>query len=159
MKRLLILSIISLSSYIASAADTLYVQSKSAKIMNSPSFKAETTGTLKRGDQLEVIEKGKGWYQVKTGDMTGWINQLNVSRNEPMERVSIITEATENLEDKSRRRASAVTSAAAARGLSEKDRKRRSDQEKADYNTLNRLENFTDKISDEEVEEFNKTGN
>lgn len=159
MKRVLIAIFLLISSTYAFAADTLYVQSKSAKIMNSPSFKAETTGTLKRGDQLEVIEKGKGWYQVKSGETTGWVNQLNVSKNEPMERISIITQSTDNLEDKSRRRSSAVTSAAAARGLSEKDRKRRSDTEKADYNTLNRLENFTDKISDEEIQQFNESGN
>lgn len=140
---------------IAIGAQNIYVQSKSAKIMSDPSFKSDVAAKAKRGDALTVTETGKGWYKVEYGSVTGWVNKLNVSRTPPMNKVSVIDKAGENIELKARRRSSAVTSAAAARGLSEKERERKSSEDDADFTNLKKLENLTRQIPEEDVEKFN----
>jgi uncharacterized protein YgiM (DUF1202 family) len=123
--------------------------------MIDPSFKSDIAGEAKRGDILAVTETGKGWYKVEFGSITGWVNKLNVSKTPPMNKVSVIDKAGESIELKARRRSSAVTSAAAARGLSEKERKRKSSEENADFTGLRKLENLTRQIPEEDVEKFN----
>jgi len=156
MKRLLFSLVFSvLIIPIAFASQNIYVQSKSAKIMSDPSFKSEIVGKAKRGDALSVTETGKGWFKVESGSIAGWVNKLNVSKTPPMNKVSVIDKAGENIELKARRRSSAVTSAAAARGLSEKDRERKSSEGEPDFSSLRKLENATRQIPEEDVEKFN----
>jgi hypothetical protein len=82
---------------------------------------------------------------------------VNVSKNEPKARVSPVKDADKTISKESRRRASALTSAISARGLSEKDRKRASSKDDPDYQSLEKLEEETKSIPDERVEKFNKT--
>jgi len=159
MKRsiVILLASVMLSSF-AYAADTLYVQSKKAKLMESPGFSSGVTTVLKRGDKLGVIEKSGAWYRVSARSGKGWINRLVVAEHPPMEKVAVLSDDAERLEKMARRRASAITSAAASRGLSEADRKRLSDKIGADYASLKKLETLSRRITEEEVEAFMKEG-
>jgi len=143
-----------LLSSAAYAEDNLYVQSKKAKLRLKPDFSSKVSGEVKRGDKLTVLEARKGWHKVLHGKSEGWINGLVVSDNPPMQRVVVITGGEEELEKKSRRRASSITSAAAARGLSGADRKRLSDKNRADFQTLDELEVSSREISPDDVDNF-----
>ena len=152
--RLLSIAVFFLLSSSGHAAETLYVQSKKASLRMEPNFSAKVSGTVKRGDQLTLLETDKGWHKVSHGKTEGWINSLVVSENPPMKKVIVITGGEEELEKKSRRRASSITSAAAARGLSNADRKRLSDKTRADFQTLGELEKNSKEITPGEVEDF-----
>jgi uncharacterized protein YgiM (DUF1202 family) len=54
--------------------DTMYINVNSANIKASTGFFASTTGTVRYGDQIQVLElKGK-WIRIRTsGNITGWI--------------------------------------------------------------------------------------
>jgi len=155
MKRL-ILTVIAVGIFTGSvyAVDNLYVQSKKARIMSEPNFASGLEGWVKRGNKLDVLETGNGWYKISSGKLNGWINRLCVSEHPVMQKVKIITDEALELEDASRKRASAITSAAAARGLSDADRKRLSDMGRADYRSLGDLETLTGGITEKDVDEF-----
>lgn len=159
MKKLLVIGIFALFfANTAAEAENLYVQSKSAKIMTSPAFDSDVAGRVKRGEKLTITETADGWYRVNTGSITGWVNRLNVAREKPIDRVSPVTESDKTISEEARRRSSALTSAIAARGLSEKDRERASSKGDPDYKALEKLKNETKSISGEKVEKFGKTG-
>ncbi|GMT43180.1 MAG: hypothetical protein IEMM0002_1591 [bacterium] len=160
MKRLFLIAIALgfFSGTLYAAADNLYVQSKKAKVMSEPKFSSKLAGWVKRGDRLSLIEKGKGWYKVSFGELDGWVNRLCVSDNPPIKKVRVITEDSETRGDSARKRASAITSAAAARGLSDADRKRLSDMGRADYKSLGKLEVFARSITELEVGAFMTAG-
>ena len=160
MKKLLVTAIFTLTfaTTAATGAEDLYVQSKSAKIMSSPSFDSDVAGTVRRGDSLKISQKADGWYKVKHGSITGWVNSLNVARQMPKEKVSPVRNSDKTINKEARRRSSAMTSAASARGLSEKERKRVSRNDDPDYPALKKLEDETKSIPDKKVEKFSKTG-
>lgn len=135
-------------------ADPLYVQSLKAKIMSEPNFKSAEVASASRGDLLDAKETKDGWYRVTAGAKTGWVNRLCVAPTPPMERVTAIAADAADISEKSRKRASAITSAAAARGLSDAERKRMSEEGQADYRALMKLEQASREISDREVETF-----
>ena len=143
------------------AAETLYVQSSKAQIMSQPRFDSERLADVKNGDRLRVLEHGKRWFRVSTDSpnaVEGWIAGLHVAEYPPMKRVTVIHEGDVDLEKKARKRASAVTSAASARGLSPMERKRLSEQNRADYHQLGRMEAVADGITDKEVNAFIEAG-
>lgn len=140
--------------FLAYAADAVYVQSAKAKIMSEPSFKSQELGVAQKGDKLTVAEKGDGWLKVSTGKTTGWVNKLVVSDSPPLDKVAVITAESADIGEKSRKRSSAMTSAAAARGLSDNERKRLTDEGRADYRALMEIERISGGISDKEVDAF-----
>ncbi len=142
----------------AMAAESIYVQSAKAKIYSEPNFKSDVKAEAKRGDSFSLIEKKGRWYKVGLSNDQGWINALVASENPPMNRVKVLTEASKDIGKSSRKRASAITSAAAARGLSDEDRKRLSQEGKANYSSLEKLEAFASGISEKEVDEFSGAG-
>ncbi|MGA1825393.1 MAG: SH3 domain-containing protein [bacterium] len=155
MKKAIFLAIIiGLISSPLYAIESVYVQSAKAKIFGSPKFDSRLVGEVKKGDKLEVLMTQNRWHRVKNDQLRGWINTLCVAETPPIKRVTVITEDKADLEENARRRASAITSAAAARGLTALDRKRVSDQNQADFALLEELEKFAEKITDKEINEF-----
>lgn len=138
---------------IASAKD-LFVQSVKTKIMSEPNFKAQVISTANRGDKLEQVEAKDGWFKVKAGATSGWVNHLAVADSAPLDKVTVVTADAADLQDKSRKRSSAITSAAAARGLSDAERKRMSEVGQADYRAMAQLEELAAGISDREIRDF-----
>lgn len=136
------------------SAKDLFVQSVKAKIMSEPTFKAEVVNTVNRGDKLEQVEAKDGWFKVKAGTANGWVNHLAVADSAPLDKVTVVTADAADLQDKSRKRSSAITSAAAARGLSDAERKRMSEVGQADFRAMAQLEEIASKISDREIRDF-----
>ena len=132
------------------AAD-LYVQSVKAPILSAPSFGSAKLVEASKGDALKELEKKGGWHKVSYKNKTGWVSRLLIGTKPPVGRVSVLEGGSENLEAGARRRASAFTTAAAARGLAE-DRSRVSDKYRVSFAGVARMEAV--KISDEEAISF-----
>lgn len=151
------ISLISLFLFpgIAHADVTVYVQSLQAKIMQQPDFSASVIGTAKRGDTLSVTARKGAWYQIQFAEKIGYIAALLVADHPPRNGKRAIN-ADANIGNNARRRASAVATAGATRGLTSDDRKRASQNGVADYSALN----FMDKaaVSEIQAEDFLKKG-
>ena len=53
---------------------------KNDSIRFEPYADAKVTGTLNRGDKLDILTKKGAWLQVKTKKSTGWVRLLSVKR-------------------------------------------------------------------------------
>ena len=160
MKKIVVLFLI-LTFYATSAfATQLYVKSVKAKVLSKPSFRSKIVGIAKRGAIVEEIKREGKWIEVKykttKGLRKGWVSKYLLSSKPPMKRVSLLARG-ENLQKTSRRRASAFTSVAAARGLTDYDRARRGRQGYAvDFAALDRMDKIS--ITEEEALKFIEQG-
>lgn len=138
-------------------AETMYVRSLKCKVMASPSFKSEHIENLEKGTQVEVIEKKSGWLKVTYKNGEGWVSKFLLTKNSAsLERKSILKfdeKETENI----RKRASVITTAAAARGLTARENEslNQATIPGQNFEALKLMESF--KPSPEEVDEFIRT--
>jgi hypothetical protein len=141
------------------AQESAFVQSAKTRIMKEPNFKSGEAGIAVKGDKLSVVDKGDGWMKITFGPITGWVNNLTISSSPPMDRVVVITENSDDISSKSRKRASTMTSAAASRGLTDTDRKRLGDAGSSDYRALREVEKISAAISEKDIDNFMAIGN
>jgi hypothetical protein len=148
--------VIALSATLAQAEEIVYVQSLKAKIMAAASFKAKVVGEAARGYKLVAIAKMGTWIKVNYSGKEGYVSALLVSIRPPMEKLSLIKAEDTDGSHGVRRRASTYSSAAAARGLVQDDRRRLSKDEKIDYLGLEKVEAVT--ITNEDIVKFMEGG-
>src|ERR1051325_7958712 len=53
---------------------------KADSLRAEPYADAKTTGSLARGDKLQIISKQGAWLKVQTAKTTGWVRLLSVKR-------------------------------------------------------------------------------
>lgn len=138
----------------AQAAD-IYVQSIKASILSAPSFGSSKLAEATKGDILKEVEQRGSWHKVSYKDKTGWVSRFLVGSKPPAGRISVLEGTSENLETGARKRASAFTTAAAARGFAE-DRSRISDKYKVNFVGVARMEAI--KVNDDEAMTFLQEG-
>ncbi len=102
-------------------AAILFVQSQGAALMEEPAFGAETLGRLDRGLEVTVMEAEGSWRRIRSEGKEGWVPALILRETPPTQRASHLDGAAE-MDAGARRRASAVTTAGAIRGVEEDDR-------------------------------------
>jgi hypothetical protein len=139
-------------STMVSAQTDYYVQSVKAKVMSSPSFKSAVIIEIARGFKLVASGREGSWVKVRIADKDGYVSSLLVSTHPPFKKTEVIKGDDADIKQGVRRRASSYTSAAAARGLTQDDRRRLSKEEKVDYESLEKIEAFT--LSDDEITRF-----
>lgn len=145
------------STIISAEENVLYIQSAKAKLMTEPSFSATVVTELERGTELIALKSQKRWLKVQAGEQRGWISSFLLSGNPPLKKVTVLSgEKKKGIEDGARRRASAVTTAGAVRGLSADVRKRADKHDNADFYALEQVEDY--KVSSAEVTKFAKEG-
>src|SRR5512139_3059080 len=83
----------------AFGADTLYVQSTKAKLMEQPSFSAKTVKELGKGDKVTVQQKGERWILVTHGNTSGWISSLLLSPQKPVSKITVLDDAEGGVSD------------------------------------------------------------
>ena len=149
---LLFVTILLLASRGLWAQDVYYVQSLKARIMSRPSFKAVVMGEASKGTRLVSAGKEGNWIKVLFYSKEGYIPSLLLSTRPPMEKKSLIQGDETVIKRNVRRRTSTYTSAAAARGLAQDNRRRLSGEEKIDYDALEKVESFT--LGTDEVMKF-----
>ena len=160
MKKIAMLSII-LMSVISFAAAAFahgdyFVQSAKAKVMSAASFKSLVVGEVVKGHKFASLGKQGTWVKVKYEGKEGYVSALLLATHPPFEKVGIIKGDESDIKQDVRRRASSYTSAAAARGLAQDDRRRLSKEEKVDYESLDKVESF--KVTSEELSRFMEGG-
>jgi uncharacterized protein YgiM (DUF1202 family) len=156
----MIRSALALLLIVASAptlAESLYVQSTKAKILDNPSFQGAVVVTAEKGDSVTLIERTDKWVKVSFKDKQGWVSALLVGPKPPADKVTIIKDGDNaNEKENVRRRASSSASAAAARGLRQDERARANEEGQTNYPALEKVE--ATKVDAKEVDEFAKGG-
>jgi hypothetical protein len=137
--RIILLIVLMALSAAAWADDSLYVQSQNSALLAEPRMDAEQLVRAGRGAELEQLERDGSWYKVRFQGTEGWVSYLTVADQPPMERQSVLGGDAPEI-DNPRRRPSQVASAAAARGLTPKQRERLNERQGADYQALRRIE-------------------
>jgi uncharacterized protein YgiM (DUF1202 family) len=153
-KRALLFLAVSLFASSAYAAETRYIHGGKAKLLSEPAYSSEAIANVERGAQVIVLEERKKWLKVRYEDKEGWLPTLLVKENPPLEKASLLQKEDIDLSENARRRASANTSTAAARGLREDGRARESDDTNADFHALSDME--ANSVSDKEAADFIK---
>jgi len=136
----------------ASAEEFLYVNSARAKLLSSPFFGSKTLEHMIKGEKVTNLEKKQNWFKVRHNGKVGWLSRLSVAHHPPMKRKRRVAKNDSKLMNDSRRRASAVSTTAAVRGLQNIDRSRVGNNNVMDYVSLERMESLN--ISDDEVFAF-----
>jgi hypothetical protein len=129
-----------------------YVQSVKAKVLAGKTFKSPVLGEVAKGYKFVSSGKEGGWVKVKYKNSEGYVSSLLLSPNPPLDKAGVIKGDDAEIKQGVRRRASSYTSAAAARGLAQDDRRRMNREERADYISLEKIESFT--VSQEEISKF-----
>jgi len=134
------------------AESIYYVQSVKAKVMSAMSFKSQVIAEVSKGSKLVSTGKEGSWIKVRYENTIGYVPALVLSSRPPLNKAGMIKGEETEIKQGVRRRASSYTSAAAARGLTQDDRKRLNKDEKADYESLEKVEAF--KLSADDINRF-----
>lgn len=139
--RLLVLAPLAALWATGACGEVLYVQSLKAKLFDTPSTRGTLVAVASRGDELRAVERQDDWIRVRRGEAEGWVSRLLVADHPPRGRTSLLDGAHPSLRDEARRRASAVATAGASRGLLTEGELGRDDQPAgADYRALATVE-------------------
>lgn len=138
------------------AESVYYVQSLNANVRSDPSFGSKVIAKVAKGQTLTPISREGNWIKIKIDGKEGYISSLLVSTHPPLQKQTVIKAEDEEIKPTARRRASSYTSAAAARGLTDEERKREGIEEGPDYKALDKMESL--KVTPEEVKQFKETG-
>ena len=158
-KKLLLSSLILLASLDLSAK-IMYVNSKKANILEEKKIKSTIIYTAIQGETVDMISKSGIWYSVKVdtknGIKKGWMSKFFLRSTPPNKSVNVIFKKHKKSLKDTRKRAYAVTTAAAARGLASRSRAISVSKVKADIDGVKYMENISSNISDQSIEQFNQ---
>ncbi len=139
------------------AAETLYVQGRSAVLRDGKTSLDPVVTRLQHGQDLTLLKKEGDWLEVRTeGGKTGWIYRTKVTSTKPEGGGNSLLEAM----GKSLREgeASAVTASAGARGL-DKTSKAYADRVGITQQHRDEVDRMTGyQIPDQEIEQFLREG-
>ncbi len=96
----------------------LFIKSLKAPILAAPQNGAQVLITVERGSKVDGLGEQGSFAQVKFKSTKGFVNKLFLSER-PVEQKDTLLNQKIDISTKARKRASAFTSAAAARGLKE----------------------------------------
>lgn len=132
---------LALSVPVQALAASVFVKSLKAKVLSAPKFDSELVAEVDRGQELGFLEKAERWVKVDVSGREGWISSLLVSEEPPKTGASVLGQGAEDISNKARRRASAIATAGASRGLTAEGIKELSAADpKADYAALAKVE-------------------
>lgn len=122
-------------------AASVYVKSLKAKVLSAPKFDSATVAEVERGQELGLVERSERWVKVSVTGREGWVSELLVADEPPKGSASVLGQGAEDISGKSRRRASAIATAGASRGLTAEGVKEMQEADpKADYGALAKVE-------------------
>ncbi|QEP44069.1 SH3 domain-containing protein [Ectothiorhodospiraceae bacterium BW-2] len=131
-------------------AETGYIQSQQAPLFAQPAFNANKIATLNRGDEVTVVSRQTAWIEVTSGSQQGWLSKFMFTSHPPLNNLSPLDQSSVDLNQSARTRASVVTTAGAARGLSA-DSEEETDRP-ANYDDLQQMEQL--KLDAAEYQQF-----
>lgn len=135
-------------------ADARFISSLKAKVFSEPNFKSSLIAQLTKGKQVEVVQAKGIWLKVAFDNQQGWVTKFLVKKTLPLDAVTVFDNTKKEVELKDvRRRTSAITTAAAARGLASVARDKDT-KYKEDLAGLTYMESF--KVSPKALKAFEK---
>jgi|GEM_PF-1569707 len=139
----------------AQASEMAYIQSKQAELLAEPRVGAPVVVSLQRGTEVVLLDTEGNWSRVERDDAQGWVFRFMLADHPPLEKSgpALVDEIDR---EHVRRRASAVVTAGATRGLTPEERSRAHEAGLADYDALTRLDELV--VSEREVESFITAG-
>lgn len=123
---------------------------KRAEIRAKPYRDAKQVGSLERGDEVEILKRQGGWYEVKSVKGSGWVRMLDLRRGAVTKR-SIDAEGVLGLAS-GRSGTGQVVATTGIRGLTEEELKRA----KFNESEIKKAESFT--VSQEQAQAFAAEG-
>lgn len=144
-----------LTPAVLTASDQIYVRSAKAPLLDKPVIGSDTLINLPRGTPVTRITEKGIWYKVLYKDKTGWLCKLMTGASPPSTTPNESPGELENISGSTRKRPSAFTTTAAARGLMDK-RKRFASKYKLDFSSLEKIEAI--QIADDEIHDFTRIG-
>ncbi len=164
MKRIIFVSAVSAALIAAgwaavpeALAETVYVRARSAKIRSGRTALDRVVERVRRGTPLEVLEKDGRWLLVKTPkDNEGWVYASRTSPEEPEKDGGLLALIGKEF----RGDAAGTAASAGARGLDKvaEGYARRTGVTAAHIAAINRMEKFSARISEGQVEGFLRKG-
>jgi len=118
-----------------------FIKSVKAKLYSAPKMGTTVQCELNQGQEVNIESKDKNWVKVTHPKCQGWLANLLLSKEKVTSKESALSTA-EDISKNARSRASAITSAGAARGLLQDNSAMLSSLEGVDYTELKKLESF-----------------
>lgn len=146
-----LIPLLALLSGAVMADETMYVQSANAKMFKEHAFTSPVVVEIDKGEAVNVSTTSGRWAQVRYQKHSGWISTLLLAKNPPLKKVSVLTDDNE-LGNNARRRASAVATAGATRGLTSDSRQRANESTDTNYRALMLVEQV--RVSESELARF-----
>ena len=135
------------AAYAAEAGTAL----RTSEIRATPYRDAKAVGALSQGDKVQILDRQRGWYQIKSAKGQGWVRMLSVRRGEARKR-SFDPRGVLDLAS-GRSGTGQVVATTGIRGLDEEDLK----EAKYSESEVKKVESFT--VSQEQVRRFVVAGN
>jgi SH3-like domain-containing protein len=121
-------------------AKTLYINAFKADLAEAPSSEAKIIATLNKGAPVEELAVNKEWTQVRSTPHSGWVSTILLSPRAPAS--SLLQNKDVDISTNARKRASAFSSAAAARGLKADSDNIFAQLEGEDWDQVKKMETF-----------------
>ena len=152
---ILTIAMILLTPAVLMSSETIYVRSAKAPLLEKPAIGSTALLNLPRGTPVTRIMEDGIWYKVIYKDQTGWLCKLMTGSTPPSTIQGQPETELEKISGSARKRPSAFTTTAAARGLMDK-RKRFASKYKLDFSALEKIEAM--EITDDEIQDFLRVG-
>lgn len=151
----LIIAMTVLAPAVLICSDRIYVRSAKAPLLSKPVIGSGALLNLPMGTPVTRLTEKGIWYKVTYKDQTGWLCKLMTGPTPPTPGQARPGGELEKISGRARKRPSAFTTTAAARGLMDK-RKRFAGKYKLDFSTLEKIEAM--RIADDEINDFLHAG-
>ena len=133
------------------ALENMYVNSRTARVYESASFRSQLLVTLEQNTELDVLEHKGIWIRVQNSDVAGWISRYSLTPDKQIEeKVSIFARLKSFFDNgNSRERLTLVSTAGGIRGLSDYDSESPTSK---NFDAVKKMETFV--INDKDLEAF-----
>ena len=138
----------------AQAAETAYIATLQAKLYTHPSFTAAQKALLQKGEKVTIQTPQGAWVEVSSNKGEGWVSKFILSKTPPISKVTVLPGSQDIKLKDIRRRTSAITTAAAARGLADVAKENKQDRYVSNPEGVKYMESF--KIPTRELLKFSK---
>jgi len=146
-RKAIVITVVLLALPALSFSYDLYVNSARATVYLAPDIGSGKLFELPAGTRMSgIVQKGY-WHKVEYQGKKGWVYKFLVKKTPPIKKQHVYdtggptSQKYQDFSDRARRRPSAYTAAAAARGL-KKMRKRFSSRYHLDYEALDKMESI-----------------
>jgi SH3-like domain-containing protein len=132
----------------AASAEWMSVQVQSTQVREMPSYLGRVLATANYTERVEVLQRQRGWAQVRVGGRIGWVNESALTKKQ----LRLVSGAADV-----ERSASGEEIALAGKGFnSQVEADFKAKNSAVDFTWIDRMEKFT--VSEQEIGDFLREG-